>query len=191
MAPEPGSVSGDTDTDLSAVVRAAIDRTVYMALGTVGEDGRPWVSPVFFTADAYRDFYWVSSPEVAHSVNLARDSRVSIVVFDTSAPVGQGGTRAVYVAATAVQVPDDDLDRALAIQPNFADRGGLTFTPDQLRAPGAYRLYRATATEHSVLCPRATGEPCATHGRAYDHRTTVDLGQCAGATPPEGGHGGS
>src|ERR687897_3230711 len=56
-----------------------------------------------------------------------------------------------------------------------ADRGGRPFAPAELRPPAPYRLYRAAVTEHSVLCPRNTGEPCADHGLAYDHRTAVEL----------------
>src|ERR671911_1395772 len=120
-----------------------------------------------------QDFYWISSPEVTHSRNLAQRSEVSIVVFDSRAPVGE--TRAVYMAATAMQVPEGDLDRGLAVYPGRADRGGRPFAPAELRPPAPYRLYRAAVTEHSVLCPRNTGEPCADHGLAYDHRTAVEL----------------
>ena len=159
--------------DLDAYARDVIDTHVFMALGTANEHGRPWVSPVFYAADAYQDFYWISSPEVTHSRNLAQRSEVSIVVFDSRAPVGE--TRAVYMAATAMQVPEGELDRGLAVYPGRADRGGRPFAPAELRPPAPYRLYRAAVTEHSILCPRNTGEPCADHGLAYDHRTAVRL----------------
>ena len=42
-------------------------------------------------------------------------------------------------------------------------------------APAPYRLYRATAVEHSILCPRPPRQPCALHGIAVDHRATVTL----------------
>jgi nitroimidazol reductase NimA-like FMN-containing flavoprotein (pyridoxamine 5'-phosphate oxidase superfamily) len=53
-----------------------------MTLGTADADGRPWVSPVFFAADGYRDLYWISSPAADHSRNLAVRPELSIVVFD-------------------------------------------------------------------------------------------------------------
>ena len=91
--------------DLADIVRKVVDDNVYMVLGTADRAGRPWVSPVFYAADAYRDFYWISSPDVSHSRNLAVRPEVSIVVFDSRAPVGMGGARAAYMAATATEVP--------------------------------------------------------------------------------------
>jgi nitroimidazol reductase NimA-like FMN-containing flavoprotein (pyridoxamine 5'-phosphate oxidase superfamily) len=162
-------------TDLEDQVRRVIDANLYMVLGTADESGRPWTSPVFYAADRYRTFYWISSPDVSHSRNIATRPDVSIVVFDSRAPVGTGGARAVYMTATAAQVPRAELDRALAAAPSFAGRGGRELTPVDLRAPAPYRLYRATVTEHSVVCPRSAGEPCADHGMTYDHRTQVRL----------------
>ena len=165
--------------DLEAIVRSVIDDNVYMVLGTADATGRPWAAPVFYTADAYRDLYWISSPEVTHSRNLAERPEASIVIFDSRAPVGQGGERAVYLAVTATQVSPDDLERTLAEFPGFADRGGRDRGAAELLPPNAYRLYRATVTEHSVACPRPDGQPCPAHGHAYDHRITVDM-----AAPP-------
>jgi hypothetical protein len=161
--------------DLVDVVRNVIDANVYMVLGTADRVGRPWVSPVFYAADAYHDFYWISSPQVIHSRNLAVRPEVGIVVFDSRSPVGAGGARAVYMAGTATEVPVDDLDRTLAIYPGPAERGGRHLAPTDLGQSAAYRLYCATATEHSVVCPRPPGTPCAEHGLDYDHRTQVRL----------------
>jgi Pyridoxamine 5'-phosphate oxidase len=97
--------------DLADFVTKVVDDNVYLVLGTADRAGRPWVSPVFYAAEAYRDFYWISSPDVIHSRNLAVRPKVTIVVFDSRAPVGMGGARAVYMAATATEVPADDLDR--------------------------------------------------------------------------------
>ena len=162
-----------TAADLGAVARQVIDGNVYMALGTADEGGRPWVSPVYFAADAYRDFYWISSPEVAHSRNLARRPDVSIVVFDSRAPIGAGDATAVYMTATAAEVQPGELERGLAVYPGPAERGGGELTPADVSPPAPYRLYRATVTGYSVLCRRDAGDPCADHGLAFDHRTDV------------------
>jgi Pyridoxamine 5'-phosphate oxidase len=161
--------------DLADIVRKVVDDNVYMVLGTADRVGRPWVSPVFYAADAYRDFYWISSPEVVHSRNLATRPDVSIVVFDSKAPVGAGGARAVYMAATATEVAEGDVDRALAVYPGAAERGGRELDATDLRPPAPYRLYCASVTDYSVVCPRPAGTPCAEHGLGYDHRTRVHL----------------
>ena len=164
-----------TSTDVADMVRSIIDGNVYMVLGTADGAGRPWVSPVFYASHACREFFWISSPEVTHSRNLAERPQVSIVIFDSRAPVGSGGSTAVYLAGTAAVVPEDDVDRSLAVSTDFAGRGGREITAADVRSPAPYRLYRATVTEHSVLCPRPAGVPCADHGLDYDHRTPVDL----------------
>ena len=150
--------------DLDAVARDILDTCMYMTLGTADAGGRPWVSPVFFAADRYQDLYWISSPEAAHSRNLAERPELSIVVFDSQAPVGTG--QAVYMAATAAEVAPADLARALAVYPGERGlgAGARPITADQVLAPAAYRLYRATVSRHWVLDPAASP----------DQRTPVD-----------------
>jgi nitroimidazol reductase NimA-like FMN-containing flavoprotein (pyridoxamine 5'-phosphate oxidase superfamily) len=164
------------DTNLADRVQRIIDANAYIVLGTADERGRPWTSPVFYAPDACRTVYWISSPDVTHSRNIAARPGISIVIFDSRAPVGTGGAWAVYMAATAAQVPPAELDHALAVAPTFARHGGDDITPAEVRPPAPYRLYRATVTEHSVACPRSPGEPCADHGLNHDHRTPVLMG---------------
>ena len=88
-----------TDADLDAVARRVIDTNHYMTLGTRDRGGRPRLSPVYYTAARYTDFYWVSSPGARHSRNVAEHPEIEIVIFDSTALVGEG--EAVYLAATA------------------------------------------------------------------------------------------
>jgi hypothetical protein len=76
--------------ELGAIVKAIIDTNLYMTLGTADEDGRPWVSPVYYASEGYAVFYWVSSPEATHSRNLAARPEVCIGVFEPRVPVGSG-----------------------------------------------------------------------------------------------------
>ena len=149
--------------DLDAVARAILDANHYMTLGTADADGRPWVSPVFFAADRYRDLYWISSPEATHSRNLAARPELSIVVFDSQAPVGTG--QAVYMAATAAELSGAELDQGLQVYPGERGlaAGARAKTPPEVLAPSLYRLYRATVSAHWVLDPDA----------APDQRTPV------------------
>jgi hypothetical protein len=154
---------------LDAIARAIVDANLYMVLGTADSDGQPWVSPVFYAAGGYRDFYWVSSPEAAHSRNLARRPQISVVIFDSQVPAYSG--QAVYMTATAEELAGDELDRGLEVYPGPPERGARTLTAAELRPPAPYRLYRATASQHWILGP----EPglCPVHGRPADHRAAV------------------
>jgi hypothetical protein len=167
---EEGNVDGQQD--LGAAARNIIDTNLYMVLGTADSAGQPWVSPVFYSARDYTEFYWISSPDVTHSTNLAVRPDLSIAIFDSRQPAGTG--LGVYMSAVAEQLDVTDVDRALEIYPGPAERGARTITSEELRPPGPYRIYRAVASQHYMLCPRETGKPCEAHGRFGDHRVEVN-----------------
>jgi hypothetical protein len=156
--------------DLEVLGRAIIDGNSYMTLGTADADGEPWVSPVFYVADGYSTFYWISSPEATQVRNIAVRPRVGIVVFNSQQPPNTG--EAVYMAATAGELTGAELDRGLEI---FLSVAPFNKGPEVFRPPGRYRAYRATATEHSMLCPQRSSDGCPVHGRVSDHRVVVHL----------------
>jgi nitroimidazol reductase NimA-like FMN-containing flavoprotein (pyridoxamine 5'-phosphate oxidase superfamily) len=158
----------DPQERLALMARGIIDANKYMTLATAGADGSPWASPVFFTPDGYRDLYWVSSPTARHSRNLLDRPAVAIVVFDSHAPVGEAG--AVYMRARAGELPDDEIEAgAERYASRFPDL--KYFTPEELRAPAPYRLFRAEVAEHSVLVRGSDPE----FGTGVDSRRKVAL----------------
>jgi hypothetical protein len=140
-----GPASGD---DLAEMARRVVDTNHYLTLGTSEPDGRPRLSPVYFTHAGYRDFYWVSSPTAHHSVNLADRPAVAAVIFDSTAPPGEG--RAVYVEADAAQVPDGELPERCAEAFARVAPGARAFAPGELSGDAVLRLYLARATRHEV-----------------------------------------
>jgi nitroimidazol reductase NimA-like FMN-containing flavoprotein (pyridoxamine 5'-phosphate oxidase superfamily) len=150
--------------DLAGVARTILASNLYMTLGTVDEDGRPWVAPVYYATSEYRELYWVSSPDAVHSRNVAVNPRVSIVVFDSQAPVGSG--QAVYMAADAEQLTDGELEAGIEVfSAHSQAHGARPWTTADVSAPAPHRLYRATVSEHWVLDPDARP----------DQRTPVEL----------------
>ena len=151
--------------DLGALARTIIDSNMYMVLGTADVSGQPWVTPAYFACMEYKEFYWISSPEVRHSRNIAVRSQISIVIFASQVAVGTG--QAVYMSAVAEELNSVDFDRGLDIYngrfSNPAEHGVRVIKSEDVRALALYRLYRATASEHWVLDP--AGRP--------DHRTPV------------------
>jgi nitroimidazol reductase NimA-like FMN-containing flavoprotein (pyridoxamine 5'-phosphate oxidase superfamily) len=144
---EPSKLSDDP----AALARSIIEANLYMVLGTADETGHPWVSPVYFASDGDRAFYWVSSPEARHSVNISARREVSIVVFDSSVPIGTG--QGVYMAALADElVSGDELEAGLDVYGRRAlAHGGRAWTAERVQGPARHRFYRATATEHYIL----------------------------------------
>jgi hypothetical protein len=161
-----------TADDIAAHARTLLDTNGFLTLGTVDPAGRPWTSPVYFAAAGLREFYWSSETDAVHSRNLAACRHVSIVVFDSSVRPYRG--RALYAVGAAAELHGDDLDHGLRVYPGPVDRGATALTRDDVTGSSPYRLYRATATDVWVLCPREPGQPCPLHGLAKDHRTRVE-----------------
>ncbi len=135
--------------DPAAIARAIIDN-LYMVLGTADPHGRPWVSPVYYAPAAYREFFWVSSPDTRHSRNIGTRAEVSVVVFDSSVPVYTG--RGVYMSAVARELDGDERAGAIEV---FSHRslghGGPEWTLEHVQSPADLRLYRASAVDTYVL----------------------------------------
>jgi nitroimidazol reductase NimA-like FMN-containing flavoprotein (pyridoxamine 5'-phosphate oxidase superfamily) len=136
--------------DLVARGRAIVDANLYMVLGTADADGRPWATPVYFAHSDYREFLWVSEPGAVHSRSLEGRAEASIVIFDSTVPIGTG--QAVYVSATAHVVGAEGRSEALEIYTRRSlSHGGREWTAEDVVAPARHRLYRATAVDRFVL----------------------------------------
>jgi Pyridoxamine 5'-phosphate oxidase len=142
------------EQDLGAIARAIIDSNRYMTIGTADGNGLPWVTPVWYSPESYREFFWVSSPEARHSRNLTARPQLSIVIFDSQAPIGTG--QGVYMSAIGAELTGDELARGIEVFSRRSEaQGGRAWTSEDVQPPTPYRLYRATVTEHSVLDPAA------------------------------------
>lgn len=154
------------DLDLDAMARRVIDGNHYMTLATREPDGGPRVSPVYYSAARYADFYWVSSPEARHSRNVEASPAVAIVIFDSTARVGEG--EAVYMDAIAERVLDEDLERVVGEA--FDPRAGAgAMAADELRGDAPLRLYVARVTGCEVHVP----------GRHPSNASGIDLRRAA------------
>lgn len=118
-----------------------------MALGTADAGGAPWVSPVWYAPLSYLEYVWVSRPGTRHSSNIAQRPQVAITIYDSHRP---GGWSAVYMAAVAEEL--EDVDGALDVFNRRSEAQRLrAWARAEVVPPGEFRLYRATATEQSVL----------------------------------------
>lgn len=150
------------EEDARSIATAIIGSSLYMVLGTADEDGLPWTSPVYYAHERYATFYWLSAPERRHSRNLAVRPQLSIVIFDSGAPIYAG--QAVYMSAGARQVGGAELEQGIAIFSNRSQvHGSRAWTPDDVTAPAEPRLFVADVSEHWIVEPHT------------DHRVRVTL----------------
>ena len=146
------------------VARDIIDANQYLVLATADATGRPWCSPVYYAHVSYRELYWVSLPDVAHSRNIASRPEVGIAIFDSHARIGTG--QGVYMSALASQVPDAEIASAIAtFSARSTAHGGLEWKASDVTGDAELRLYRATAEQHWILAK--DGQP--------DHRMPLDI----------------
>lgn len=94
-----------------------INRELYATIATSTKDGTPWNSPVYICHDGDYTFYWSSAKDSQHSVNIAQNENVFLVIFDSQAPWGEG--EGVYIQAHAKEVTDRQ-EIAKAIELRFA-----------------------------------------------------------------------
>jgi nitroimidazol reductase NimA-like FMN-containing flavoprotein (pyridoxamine 5'-phosphate oxidase superfamily) len=135
--------------ELRAIATSIIDANSFMTLATADGEGRPWASPVWYAPSAYREFFWVSSPDATHSRNLRDRPEVAVVIFDSHKT---GGWNAVYMSAVAEELEEPGEGIGI-FSARSEEQGFGPWTPEQVLPPARHRLYRATASEHFVLDP--------------------------------------
>lgn len=145
-------------------VRDMIEASHYLVLATADAGGRPWSSPVYFAHIDFTEFFWVSSPDVTHSRNIAVRPEVGIAIFDSHAPIGTG--QGVYMSATAKLLEDEETGRGIdAFSRRSVLHGGLQWRSEDVRSGAGLRLYQAIADARWMLAK--DGRP--------DHRVPVPL----------------
>ena len=145
-------------------VRDIIEGNRYLVLATADAAGRPWSSPVYFAHIGFSEFFWISSPDVTHSRNIAVRPEVGIVVFDSQVLIGTG--QGVYMSAAAELLEGGQTARGVeAFSHRSVAHGGREWTSQDVQPGVGVRLYRATADSHWILAK--DGRP--------DHRTPVPL----------------
>lgn len=135
-------------TETWSTVPRLLEQNTYLVLGTADAAGKPWVSPIFFSAPSEHQLLWVSSPDSRHSRNIASRPEVAITIFDSHAPIGRA--EALYLTATATLVADRDHRAAMA---TFNTRlpASHHVSLGDLASPGPLRLYQADVTHHDIL----------------------------------------
>lgn len=145
-----------------------VAENLYMTISTASASGEPWVSPVFFAHDDQYNLYWVSNKEAKHSRNVAENPRIAIVIFDSTAPEGEGDGVYFACSASALTDPEEivygmEIYNAKASQEEFR-----IASADTVIGNTAWRLYKAVPNEISTL-----GDGGEVNGQYIDQRVEI------------------
>lgn len=101
---------------MNEIAAAILAKNKYAVLSTVREDGAPWATPIHFAYDD-SNIYWLSNDDTVHSINIARDNRVFLTIFNSnqisSNEMGDHG--ALYLATYATRLGGVEATEAKAI----------------------------------------------------------------------------
>ncbi len=129
--------------------RRLLEVTPNMTVASVGTDGTPWVSPVFFVADTDGDLYWTSETTARHSRHIRETGAVAIVIVE---PDPERRVDAVYLAAEAVELSAAaDIAHGIDVMTRKPqpERWMITGVED-VSGDGPWRIYRAHPTSIEV-----------------------------------------
>jgi len=135
--------------------------TSILSLGTAGRCRYAVGHSGLLHSDGFSDFYWVSDPDTQPLRNLAHRPRQP---RRSSTPRVVGRAEAVYLKLTAAQVPETDLEPALADLNSRLRKPSTSSCPNSSLQPPV--PLPATVLEHSVLI--RGGDP--EHGKPRDTR---------------------
>lgn len=85
--------------DWNKEVKEILDRTEFMALSTLGDDG-VWTNPVQFSYDNKLGLYSKSMPNSKHMQNMLKNREISVAIFSTNR-LSDGGVAGLQIKGTA------------------------------------------------------------------------------------------
>lgn len=128
-------------------VKQIIEQNIYCTIATATLNGKPWISPVFFGYDEKFNIYWISNKDSFHSKLILENPNVSIVIFNSQEPEGEGD--AVYMEANAVELTDlEEIEKGIEVRDRRAKVEKYKVKKiDDVTGGAVWRIYRATPSK--------------------------------------------
>lgn len=140
-----------------------------LSLSTVDEAGAPWVTPLFYIADADLKLYWLSSEKSLHSRNIAHHANVSGAVYRHADSWRQ--IRGVQVRGHAAVILDQE------------QRAGLVKLYCARFELGA--LFRAAISQTTLYCFAPQFVRYIDNSKRFGYRFEFTVGSDAEAATPD------
>ncbi len=147
--------------DWNKEIKEGLDRTEFMALSTLGNDGS-WTCPVQFGYSEKLILYFVSMPRSKHSQNILRDNKVSVAIFKTERfPGPKGDVLGLQLKGMAEHlISRRDVEEAARCYYGRSPRkiDYKTKVDEHLRENAEWNFYRIIPTELWCFDSRFFGE---------------------------------
>ncbi len=78
----------------------------YMVVSTSDGEGNPWGAVVFYVFDEKYNFYFLSAMDSLHAKNAMETHKVSLVIFDSTVPLGSYDEVQVEGKISAISGPE-------------------------------------------------------------------------------------
>lgn len=130
-------------------VKYLIENNTTMIIATANADGKPWISPVFFSYDDQFNLYWVSDKKAQHSASVRTRPQVGIVIVGAIPP--EDYPDAAYFDAEAIELNNEtDIKQGMTAlaKRHQADKFVIK-TPADASGDACWRIYKATYKEVS------------------------------------------
>lgn len=159
----------NTQIELTDRAKKVISRILYITIASVSKDGIPWNSPVYSAFDENYNFFWASDQNGQHSKNIADNSNIFIVIYDSTVPEGTGF--GVYIKARAYMlIETDEIKNALTYLDGRVHKKKDTKTRvAEFQGDNPRRVYKAVPEEVWV---NSDGD---VNGKFIDTRIKIDL----------------
>jgi len=79
-----------TQTEKNQLARTIVEHNQYMSVASSWKANGAWISPVCYAPDKNYNLYFVSLPGSRHAQNTNRNPRVTVSIFDSHQPWGEG-----------------------------------------------------------------------------------------------------
>lgn len=83
-----------------------VTKNEYMTVGSFEANHGAWVSPVAYAYDKKFNFYFISLPNSKHAQNFRKHPKVTVAIFDSRQPFGEGVGLQIEGIAKTVRLPD-------------------------------------------------------------------------------------
>lgn len=148
-----------------------LENSKTMVVATADLNGKPWISPVFFSYDDEHNLYWISDKNARHSKNINSRPEVGIVIIGKIP--SEAYPDAVYVDGLAAELAiDSEINKGIAAMSRRAqDEKFIIHSSADITGSASWRLYKVTPRE---ITKREDAYDEST-GQAITIRVPIDL----------------